>query len=293
MKNIHLIPTESYSPLVHSTNKYGGYFLSRNYSPMREMGDSYQHIYITNDEEIKEGDWVLGDFPDKPIGKVISKYGEEFTAQSLNGDKYGLAQYDSKKIILTTDQDLNGVQAIDDEFLEWFVKNPSCDEVEIEDWYSKYLSCCRSKEECYCNKKRIIIPQEEAKQRAKNYMSLKGALEPNQIKCYCGHTTMCDCSPLDEPKQETTLEETAKKYCLINNIPTDQMIVKTDRSCEFETPVTMFIKGAKWQQERMYSEEDLISFAHFYFKEEFNSTMQTSKSTDEILQEWFEQFKKK
>jgi hypothetical protein len=38
-----------------------------------------------------------------------------------------------KKIILTTDQDLikDGVQAIDDEFLEWFVKNPSCEEVEI------------------------------------------------------------------------------------------------------------------------------------------------------------------
>ena len=50
--------------------------------------------------------------------------------------------------------------------------------------------------------------------------------------------------------------------------------------------------GIAWQEERMYSEEDLISFAHFYFKEEFNSTMQTSKSTDEILQEWFEQFKK-
>ena len=54
-----------------------------------------------------------------------------------------------------------------------------------------------------------------------------------------------------------------------------------------------FIEGAEWMQERMYSEEDLISFAHFYFREEFNSTMQNSnKSTDEILQEWFNQFKK-
>jgi hypothetical protein len=37
------------------------------------------------------------------------------------------------KIILTTDQDLikDGVQAIDDEFLEWFVNNTSCEEVEI------------------------------------------------------------------------------------------------------------------------------------------------------------------
>ena len=51
--------------------------------------------------------------------------------------------------------------------------------------------------------------------------------------------------------------------------------------------------GAKWQQERSYSEEDLISFAHFYFQEEFNSTMQTSKSTAETFKEWFEQNKKK
>ena len=27
--------------------------------------------------------------------------------------------------------------------------------------------------------------------------------EPKQIKCYCGHTTYCDCGPLEEPKQET------------------------------------------------------------------------------------------
>jgi hypothetical protein len=45
------------------------------------------------------------------------------------------------------------------------------------------------------------MSNEEAKQRAKNYMSLKGALEPNQIKCYCGHTSYCDCSPLDESKK--------------------------------------------------------------------------------------------
>ena len=54
-----------------------------------------------------------------------------------------------------------------------------------------------------------------------------------------------------------------------------------------------FKLGAKWQQERMYSEEDLISFAHFYFQEEFNSSMQTSNSTKDIFNKWFEQFKKK
>jgi hypothetical protein len=37
------------------------------------------------------------------------------------------------------------------------------------------------------------MSNDEAKQRAKNYMSLKGALEPNQIKC--------DCGPQEERKQ--------------------------------------------------------------------------------------------
>jgi hypothetical protein len=54
-----------------------------------------------------------------------------------------------------------------------------------------------------------------------------------------------------------------------------------------------FYNGAKWKEERMYSEEDLIDFAHFYFIEEFNSSMQTSKSTKDIFNKWFEQFKKK
>ena len=77
------------------------------------------HLYITSDEEIKKGDWYLdlSVFPNNiSIGKGIyqmkySKWGEE-------------GQGDCKKIILTTDQDLiaNGVQAIDDEFFEWFVK---------------------------------------------------------------------------------------------------------------------------------------------------------------------------
>ena len=84
-------------------------------------------------------------------------------------------------------------------------------------------------------------------------------------------------------KQET-LEEAAEKYCLINNIPIDQMIVKTDRSCEFETPITMFIEGAKWQQERSYSEEDL--------RNAYRWGTTVNHGTKEHFNEWFEQFKK-
>jgi hypothetical protein len=80
------------------------------------------------------------------------------------------------------------------------------------------------------------------------------------------------------PKQET-LEEVAERYA--------------SQFYKGKIVYYGFIEGAEWMQERMYSKEDLISFAHFYFQEEFNSTMQNSnKSTDEILQEWFNQFKK-
>jgi hypothetical protein len=81
----------------------------------------------------------------------------------------------------------------------------------------------------------------------------------------------------------TTLEEAAENYVI-----DESYLPVYKEECK-----RAFTNGAKWQAERMYSEEDLISFAHFYFTEEFNSTIQTSKSTDEILQEWFEQYKKK
>jgi hypothetical protein len=120
MKNIHVLPTDNYSQLVNSTSKYGGLFLSKYYSPMKDMGDSYQNIYITSDEEIKEEDWCLDIFL-----QAI------FQANSFMGIK---TKNTARKIILTTDQDLikDGVQAIDDTFLEWFCsKNGEVDFVKV------------------------------------------------------------------------------------------------------------------------------------------------------------------
>ena len=71
----------------------------------------------------------------------------------------------------------------------------------------------------------------------------------------------------EEPKQET-LEEAAEMY-------------KYNPKGDF-----CFTKGAKWQQERMYSEEEvyhiLVEHTAFLFA--------GGKST---LSDWFEQFKKK
>jgi len=90
---------------------------------MKNIHKINENIYITNDEEIKEGDWVYC----KTENRVL-----------ISNVSYSKLE-DRFKIILTTNQDLikDGVQAIDDEFLKWFVKNPSCEFVEV-DSFVKY-----------------------------------------------------------------------------------------------------------------------------------------------------------
>jgi hypothetical protein len=85
-----------------------------------------------------------------------------------------------------------------------------------------------------------------------------------ETKCYCGHTTTCDCGP-------ETLEEAINKYPLIN-----QRIG--------------FKLGAKWQQERSYSEEEVLNIILKYELAKRNKGIYWS---DREAKEWFEQFKKK
>ena len=138
MKNIHLLPTTQNSRL-HCYPKFRGfppYGLSNKPLPWREG----RNIYITSDEEIKKGDWVIIDYTFSGQGLMLVKtteinlcdveHGQQL-AFSSNGYFHELRF--CKKIILTIDQDLisDGVQAIDDEFLEWFINNPSCEFVEV------------------------------------------------------------------------------------------------------------------------------------------------------------------
>jgi hypothetical protein len=144
MKNINVLPTEKPSCKLQKT-KHGNFFLSNEIKLYSDCIN--QNIYITSDEEIKEGvdQWYL----DKVLNRPYNSGG---------------AQYSSKQdvIIMTTDQDLikDGGQAIDDEFLEWFVANPSCEKVEVEE--SNLLNTSRTYLEV--EKYKIIIPKEESKQ---------------------------------------------------------------------------------------------------------------------------------
>jgi hypothetical protein len=152
MKNIHLLPTDKPSRLLYfGTSKE--LTLQVNPATFRVFERSTQNIYITSDEEIKEGDWYLIEFNGLKITQCTST--EELI--SIEG------RNDCKKIILTTDQDLikDGVQAIDDEFLEWFVKNPSCEEVDVKDITTIPALQLGSPNGHLMYK--IIIPQEETK----------------------------------------------------------------------------------------------------------------------------------
>jgi hypothetical protein len=113
---MHILPTDKPSRLLKSIEK-GNLFLSN----IVTCGSKWinQNIYITNDEEIKKPCWVM------PIDGIPYKLIDLNCI--LDSDK---------KIILATDQDLikDGVQAIDYDFLKWFVKNPSCEQVEVDNY---------------------------------------------------------------------------------------------------------------------------------------------------------------
>jgi hypothetical protein len=168
MKNIHLIPTHKPSRLHLAYNK--DYYLS--VEPFVQLDTkNYKsfNLYITSDEEIKEGDWCfyLNNLGGGNIVCQAYKHSEDKRMLFDNGKhnrKIGEGitplMGECKKIILTTDQDLitDGVQAIDDEFLEWFVKNPSCEWVEIERIY--IMDSIQPKN---LIEYKIIIPKEEPK----------------------------------------------------------------------------------------------------------------------------------
>jgi L-rhamnose isomerase len=116
-KNIWLLPTNEPSRLHLWTDEKGKRLelCDLEYSHTRNI----QHIYITSDEEIRRDDLCMD---------TITKW--IFRATRQIKEKHNFYQ----KIVLADDPKLivNGVQPIPDEFLEWFIKNPSCERVEVE-----------------------------------------------------------------------------------------------------------------------------------------------------------------
>ena len=265
MKNIHVLPTDKPSRLYYFTANKAGYYLYPNSELVipRNPNCINQNIYITSDEEIKEGYYL-----DLTYNIVM---------QSVF---YASSDKNCEKIILTTDPQLiqDGVQAIDDEFLERFVKNPSCEEVET--IYSLFspmgrqvdlMNLGQNHSQCVW-KYKIIIPKEKRKiDTCYNFDKEIGCV---QVDCRCEK---------EEPKQET-LEEEKPYWCLIDK-KADQ-----NNSIDLNAYANGVEDGANWQKERSYSEEEVLNIVLKYELAKRNKGRYWS---DREVEEWFEKIKKK
>ena len=347
MKNIHISPTHNKSRLYYFNGKKSGFYLypSNQMLISRNSNYSNKNIYITSsDEKIKKGDWVLFMFDEvTEIVKVTTIVNNAF--DSKEGFGYGL-EY-CKKITLTTDQDLikDGVQAIDDEFLEWFVKNPSCKFVEVrKEKYSERFDNDKSpigNPNTWGNRWLVIIPKEETniisdwleqnrnpeidKQVEKEFEYLSkqeikfedvfnddkkenlkkfideiiNPSQPNQAlkdaaERLKGRELFKESNDrarkiLSEIKSLPIQDET--EHLLSTKANRNRLICKDcndsleDCTC-IEDTIEFPKQEPKQEQERSYSEEEVIAFGEFIFKHSLLTHTRGVKSL-------FEQFKKK
>jgi hypothetical protein len=184
--NIHILPTYKASRLQKT--KYGNLFLVNKFKSYDNC--TPQHIYITSDEEIKPNDWYENN-------GVIFKADTPFDEGNNPNNSNPRVTDFNKKIILTTDPQLieDGIQAIDDTFLEWFIKNPSCERVEVSIMNKGYN---KTEDIPYQEFYKIIIPKEEPKQE--NCCTPIG-----QIKRYM------NCVGCDRNPQQETLEQSYQR----------------------------------------------------------------------------------
>lgn len=205
MKNVYILPTDKEGILIY--NK-------------KENRLIESHIYITSNDNIEEGFWVIYD------QKYVKK-------ADITFNKPGMSWHvlNTNKIIFTTDPNLiaDSVQSLDNEFLEWILKNPNCEEVEVvedikyfnmdelRERYVKGLPYLYSEKISY----KIIIPKEEPKQESFN--SKRGLKEvqlkdPSNCEYYkevgcIKH--ICTCYTLiPKESKEQTVEEYEKQETL-------------------------------------------------------------------------------
>jgi hypothetical protein len=280
MKNIHIIPTKFKSLIckifedIESSKNIFNLTIS---SSSNENDREYQNICITNDEEIKEGDcyYILST-------KEVLRHNFSVKIED-DGDH--------KKIILTTDEDLikNGVQEISEDFLQWFVKNPSCEFVEVEKIRVISYSFPRNAYAKY----RITIPKEEPKQSVEKYEQQgleKYFEEPNYNMKQ---------EILDEMNKQETLEDKKFQQKLVDklnngelsyqNAPIYTILLDLVQGNSVDEVYRVFCEVIKEQDKNKYSEEEVIELLKT-FDIEFNAGI---VERNKGIKEWFEKFKKK
>ena len=283
MKNIHLIPTDKPSRLQLNVNTKTLILFNNIQSNNESAHLTTQNIFITSDEEVNKTDYVIVSCSEAEIEEVnlVTEY---YNEQFLFDDRTQIHMDYCRKIILTTDPELiaDGVQSIDDEFLEWYIKNPSCEVVSIDKNWNYPLD--KSWEY------KIMIPKEEPKQITSLDGDGLGGIPKGILTMLIG-------------KKEETLEE----YVLIQSSIDGEVIWGTKQETLEEAGVAYaktvnqnhtshmlgFLNGAKWQQERMYSEEEVLEILdhHTSYLETF-IYQYIDRQDMEVNEDWFEQFKK-
>jgi hypothetical protein len=276
MKNVHLLPTPKPSRLGLNNEvlEYAPSFGFDLFDKSKNFRHNPVNIYITSDEKPKQGEWSL--YQNK-IHKCI---------EDIVGDEF-------KKIILTTDQDLinDGVQAIDDEFLEWFVKNPSCEEIKVvydKDAFPYGVETAKG-----YGWYKIIIPKREYKDVVLGYktsldaqMLDKIGLEEDEIIDISDHDGIGNAfdNLNNEPPQETLEESLNSELKLVHDV-----VRNKDFDLGFQTGG---IFGAKWQTDRMYSEDKVIILLNKFGGKVYGDYTR-NQTMEDFTEEWFEQYKKK
>jgi len=277
MKNIYILPTDKPSRIVKNTNNQIKLTIQTLPKDL-ELGCYPQYIYITSDEKIKELDWFLN----IKSGAI----GQHNGSESLLFKNY-------RKIILTTDQDLikDGVQSIDDEFLEWVVKNPSCEDVKWNAYpinpngnvvatnrtypFDGLISNFRIEY-------KIIIPKEEPKQytfqELEGFEDFKKMIKPKQDEIDFMSKEL-DIERKRFSKQKT-LEEAAKNFANNSAVTNYEEGINVGK-------YQGFIAGAKEQAKKMYSEQDMQEYATFCIR------CHEQGLPCIIAQDWFKLYKNK
>ena len=265
MKNIHVLPTDKPSRLKQNniTKKISlvnkGIDLTA-YTPI--------NIYITSDEEVKAGDWCLEN------STKLLKWKMTYSFPSEMNDI-------CKKIILTTDQDLieDGVQAINDEFLEWFVKNPSCEEVKIRKNPRVNAIVKGFGVKSFNNGYKIIIPKEELE--CEHPYRLREYYNENAFKCFECNKITVDNNNIKEPKQDSL------EYGILQHI-------KLCLECNNESQAVRLLEKYGFEkQEEMYNEKEVELIANemvnWAIDNVGNPNPQSGRKFDEVISK----FKKK
>jgi len=281
MKNIHVLPTEKPSRLFYLASNLHiekGQLISPK---------DYKNIYITSDEEIKEGDWCYNSINNNVYKKEINKLSFAY-------------EY---KIILTTDQDLNkdGVQKIDDEFLEWFIKNPSCEEVEIrKEMYipqsNGKISDGKITHEISLDPSqntlpyyKISIPKEEQKQHLIDIVRGDEELglyeEPKQTDEKGGPITFRE--GLEVSKYVMGIDPYDKQ-----EIVKDLAYWKANAEEDYMKVPISVLRYISELEKQKYSEEEVLKLL-IYSKDRFGGGSLEDYVSDSEVKNWFEQLKKK